>query len=65
MVSEPTDCDAPDAGRSPSVDTAEVPAEVPAEVLAAAPEPQPRWMSVSVALVGIIGLAVMIYLVRG
>jgi hypothetical protein len=31
----------------------------------ATPAPQPRWMSVSVALVGIIGLVVMIFLVRG
>jgi hypothetical protein len=29
------------------------------------PEPQPRWMSVTVVLAGVIGLVVMILLVRG
>jgi hypothetical protein len=59
MVSEPINPDATDA-----TDALDVRSDHALEVLAT-PASQPRWMSISVALAGIIGLVVMIFLVRG
>ena len=59
MVSEPINPDATDATDALDVRSDHA-LEAPATTAS-----QPRWMSVSVALVGIIGLVVMIFLVRG
>jgi hypothetical protein len=62
MVSEPINPDATNVlGATDALDVRSDHAlEAPAT-----PASQPRWMSISVPLVGIIGLVVMIFLVRG